>query len=294
MRCGVPRLGVVGCRAFPTIDDDWPVLAAALAAAGVEADLVWWDDAAVEWGRFDAAVLRGTWDSTDRPAEFLEWTRTVGMATILLNSVGAVEWCLDKRYLAELGRAGIPIVPTRWVPPGETWEPPAGEFVVKPTISGGGTSTARYDAEHLEAASLHVASLHGVGATVMVQPYQATVDDAGETALIYIGSEFSHAVRKSALLELGAGVVSQLWEREEITPTVARTDQSDVAATALQVATAKTGELAYARVDLVDGADGEPQVLEVELIDPSLFLQHDVNAPTRLAKVLARALNHST
>lgn len=95
---GAPaRVAVVGCRAFPTLDDDWPLLREALDGAGVPSCLVAWDDPAVDWGSFGLVVLRGTWDSTARPGEFLAWARGAAAASVLVNPVAVVEWNLDRR-----------------------------------------------------------------------------------------------------------------------------------------------------------------------------------------------------
>jgi glutathione synthase/RimK-type ligase-like ATP-grasp enzyme len=234
-----------------------------------------WDDPAVDWTTFDAVVLRSTWDSVDRPAEFLAWAATV---PTLLNPAPAVEATLDKRYLASLDAS----VPTQWVAPGERWDPPAGELVVKPTISAGGRETARYRPDEHDAARAHVGRLHAAGQTAMVQPFLPGVDGDGELKLVFLGGEFSHAVRVGPLLRAGTGVQERLWERP-IRTVVDRPTAAEVAVAA-EALDQLGGDFVYARVDLVDGYVGE-----VELIDPVLFLTLVPEAADRLAAaVVAR------
>ena len=172
-------------------------------------------------------------------------------------------------------------------------ELPQGEFVVKPSISGGGFESARYGPTELGVARTHIDRLLAAGRTVMVQPYVATVDAQGETGLVFLAGEFSHAIAKGPLLRPGAGAQSHLWENEQITPTVPSEAELTTAQAALTVAHELLGETTYARVDLVTNDDGAPVVLELELLDPALFLDTDPAAAARFAHVLEQhiALN---
>src|SRR3954468_9851830 len=184
------------CRALPDGDEDAGLLDPALARAGVDARWVPWPDI----GPDDDAlvVLRSTWDYTDRPAEFLAWIE--GLPRVL-NDAKVVAWNTDKLYLRDLAGAGVPTVPTEFAAPGEAVDFPGhAEFVVKPSIGAGSRGAGRFAAAELGAARKHVARLHDVGRVVLVQPYLDAIDTAGETALIYLEGEFSHAVRKDALL----------------------------------------------------------------------------------------------
>jgi len=188
------QVAIVACRAAddaePTDiypDDDWPLLDGALARLDIEATLVSWDNTCVDWARFDLAVIRSTWDSVDRPAEYLSWARATARATTLLNPFTAIEWNLDKTYLQKLEARDVPIVPTRWVSDETQWSPPSQEFVVKPSISAGGRQTARYRPDEAPAADGHVRHLLACGQTVMVQDYVASVDKEGEAKLVFIG-----------------------------------------------------------------------------------------------------------
>jgi hypothetical protein len=114
-------------RLYP--DPDWPLLREALADRRIGNVRVAWDEPEVAWGRFDLVVVRSTWDSVDRPSEYLSWARAVAAVTRLENHSNVLAWNLDKSHLTDLERAGIPVVPTRWVPPDTEWAPPPGPFV---------------------------------------------------------------------------------------------------------------------------------------------------------------------
>jgi hypothetical protein len=159
--------------------------------------------------------------------------------------------------------------------------PASGEYVVKPAVSAGSRNTNRYVAgEHDDLATGHVRSLLDAGRTVMVQPYLGAIDTAGETAMLYFGGEFSHAVRKAALLERGMALVTATYKEESMQPRDPSPAELAVAGRVLD-AVPSTGagvarsDLLYARVDLVPGADGSPTLLELELSEPSMFLTLD-------------------
>ena len=299
MRSTRPRVAIAACRAvdgaeatdiYP--DPDWPLLSAALVDAGADAMSISWDHEDLDWQRFDLVVMNSTWDSVDRPQEFLAWARRTARATALMNPFPAIEWNIDKRYLHSLASRGVPIVPTEWVVDAKRWAPPPYEFVVKPSISAGGRHTARYSPEELSAAVAHVRRLVDQGQTVMVQPYMASVDSEGETKLVFIEGDFSHAVRVGPLLAAGEGVIERLWERavpmDVTAPTAAELDTARDILAAVQAEVPDA--LLYARVDLVTGDTGEPLLGEVELVDPSLLLRFANPAAGRLAAAItARA-----
>lgn len=214
--------------------------------------------------------------------------------TQLLNPPAAVAWNLDKRYLRKLEARGVPVVPTRWVLDHSRWTPPADEFVVKPSISGGGRQTARYTREEVAAADDHVRRLVVSGRTVMIQPHLPSVEAQGETKLVFIGGEFSHAVRVGPLLQPGAGVLERPWERhvpaERTTPGPAQLRTADAVLAAVD---AEVGvPLLYSRVDLVAGENGDPLLAEVELIDPSLMLHLAPTAAPSLAEAIGARAGH--
>lgn len=273
-----PRVALATCAARPTLDDDGPALLAALDAVGVDAEPVVWDAPAADWASYDLVVVRSTWDYTLRREEFLRWARAVPR---LANPAAVLAWNTDKRYLAELASAGVPVVPTTFVAPGERYAVPAHEHVVKPAVSASARDTVRYVAGADSTA--HVAALLAAGRTVMVQPYQSAVDEAGETAVVLLEGVLSHAARKAPVLVPGLADPDAV----AITPAEATSAELEVARAAL-AAVPWDVPLLYARVDLVPGADGSPVLMEFELTEPSLFLDSSAGAPDRLAQAVAR------
>ncbi|HVM28919.1 MAG TPA: hypothetical protein VM433_14770 [Mycobacteriales bacterium] len=272
-----PRVALATCRELPDLHEDDALLVPALASAGVAAVPAVWDDPAVDWAAFDLVVVRDTWDYVPRREQFLDWARSVPR---LENPAAVLAWNTDKRYLRDLAAAGVPVVPTTWVEPGDGYAPPDGEHVVKPAVSAGARDTARYAPG--EDSSAHVRDLLGAGRTVMVQPYLAAVDTDGETAVLSLGGVHSHAARKGPVL------VPELDDPDDvaITPRTASAAQRAVADAAL-AAVPFAGPLLYSRADVVPGPDGGPLLIELELTEPSLFLAADPGAADRFAAVIA-------
>jgi hypothetical protein len=284
------RVAFAASRELLALDDGWPLLREAATAIGLEPSVTVWEDPSVDWASFDLVVAMYTWGYVSRRESFRAWAGAVSRHARLVNPGSVLCWNSDKTYLADLAAGGIAIVPTSWVPPGAAWHPPARDYVIKPTVASGGIDAARYLTQRVEVAMRHVDRLHRDGHTVMVQPYLPAVDVAGETALIFFGDRFSHAVTKRALLEPDVGTIYGLWERQVISPASGRADQLALAQRALRLVHARFGRTAYARVDLVDGADGSPMVIELELVEPSLFLDLAPGAARRLAERLHECL----
>jgi hypothetical protein len=274
-----PRVALATCSGLPDLYEDDQSVLGPLAAAGVDVDLAVWDDPAVDWSAYDLVVVRSTWDYTLRREEFLTWARAVPR---LRNPIDVLTWNTDKRYLAELAAAGVPVVPTGFVAPGEDVDVPLYEHVVKPTVSAGARDTRRFAAG--EDSAEHAEALLAAGRHVMVQPYQPAVDEAGETAVLFFRGEHSHAARKAPVLVPGLDDPDEVG----ITPCEASAAELAVARAAL-AAVPWSEPLLYARVDLVPGPDGAPVVMELELTEPCLFLRQSVGAADRFADAI-RAL----
>lgn len=283
------RVAIVSATPALGTDDDEALLLPALRAAGAQPVVVVWDDPALDWTAFDVVVLRSTWDYTMRRDEFLAWVTATDAVTRLRNRPDVVRWNSDKTYLRELAGYGLPVVPTEFFSPGDRPAFPAGvPFVVKPTVSAGSRNTARYDPDEHDVARGHARRLLDRGRTIMVQPYVASVDERGETALVFVGGRYSHAVIKEALLVPGERATEdKLFATEKLHPVEPSGAELAVAQAVLAAIPFPRDELLYARVDLVIGADGTPAVLELELVEPSLMLPQ---APPGAADVLARAI----
>jgi hypothetical protein len=286
------RVALVTCDRIPALDPDDQLVVPALRERGIEGVPVVWDAPTVDWGGFALAVLRSPWDYAARREEFVAWA---GKVPRLANPADVVTWNTDKRYLRELAAAGVPVVPTTWVEPGDAWEPwPGGEFVVKPVVGAGSLDTGRYDldrAEHRELAAAHVARLQAAGRLVMVQPYLAAVDTYGETALMFFPAggrlAFSHAARKGAMLTGPDEATEALYKEESIRPRAPLDAELEIARLALAAVPGGADRLLYARVDLMPGPDDLPVLVELELTEPSLFLGTDEGAAGRFADAVA-------
>ena len=272
-------MALVTCAAIPEGDEDSPALVDALAERGVEASPAVWD-ADVDWAAFDLAVVRSAWDYAERLDAFLAWARSLAR---VLNAVPVLEWNTNKeRYLTDLAAAGVPVVPTSFVPPGAVFDPPDEPFVVKPAISAGGRSSAWFEADQADAACKLVARIHGEARTAMVQPY---LGDVEETDLVYLDGVYSHALHRRVPLP-AAGDREVFYLDEELRPAEASDAERLVAEAALALA---PGDLLYGRVDLVDGA-----VLELEVAEPSLYLSFGAGTAERLADAIGRHLRAPT
>jgi hypothetical protein len=284
-------IAVATCREFADLDESERLVIAPLADRGVTAVPTVWDDPSVDWTTFDLVVVRSTWDYTGRRAAFLDWAASL---RAVANPADVLAWNTDKRYLGDLAAAGVRVVETTWCGPGEAADLPAdGEVVIKPSIGAGSVDAGRYDlsdAEQRGLAAAHVTRLQDRGATAMIQPYLGAVDEAGETAMLFFGGRFSHAIGKAALLTGPDAGVEGLFRQEEITPRTPTEQELALAETALKAVPGGADRLTYARVDVLPGDDGSPILLELELCEPSLFLEHDTDAAGRLADAVADRL----
>jgi glutathione synthase/RimK-type ligase-like ATP-grasp enzyme len=276
------RIALATCAELPRLGGDEPLLLDALRDRGATAEPVVWDDPAVEWDAYALVVVRSTWDYTPRREQFVAWAQAVPR---LLNAAEVIRWNTDKCYLAEVPRA----VETTFVTPGQAWEPTAGEYVIKPTISAGSRDTARYGPGEEARAEAHVAQLLSAGRTVMVQPYLTAVDEHGESALVFFGGEYSHTIRKGQMLRRGQTPTDGLYLEEDIRARRPDSAERTAAEEILDSLPWPRRELLYARVDLIPGPDGAPRLVELELTEPSLFLSYQDGAADQLSeRVLER------
>ncbi len=290
------RIALLACDDAMDLDTDGPLLFPALDAAGLEYDVVAWDDPKAKWSTYSKVIVRATWDYFNRLDEFQAVLEHINAQTELLNPLEALEWNLDKRYIIELRRAGLSIVDTAFVthlmPPTELmgaltkiekWK--CVEVVVKPSVSAGSNDTYRLDAADGSAIAKAVQSIVDSDRVAMVQPYLIDVDSYGERGCVYFNGSFDHAFAKAALLLPGEQAIEGLFVQEEIEP-VELTDHERSAADAVNAwLVERFGSLLYARIDLVPGPNG-PEVLEVELIEPSFFFDSDPPSATRFVELL--------
>lgn len=274
------KVVLASCAALPEGDGDEAALIDVLRRDGVDVEWRPWGDAVDA----DLVVLRATWDYTERLDEFLAWCESV---PALANPLPVVRWNTDKSYLVELAARGLAVVPTAVVQPGDNPDFPAGEFVVKPAIGAGSRGAGRFT-DHAEAR----AHFEALGVKALVQPYQSSVDENGETALVFFAGEYSHSFHKGPMLVQGlAESASGLYVEEKlrgVEPTGAQRELADrVLDVAAELLSFPRKDFLYARVDVVEGENGEPLLLELELTEPSLgFKLTSEDAASRLSAAI--------
>ncbi len=279
------RLCIATCRPLPEPDPDEALLLAALGACGVDARVAAWNDPAERWDERVPTLIRSTWDYVHHLDAFLAWIDRVERAAPLWNPARIVRGNVHKRYLLELERRGVPIVPTALVPRATRTsladlarERGWAELVVKPAVSAASFGTRRFSAGRFVDGQAHLDALLA-GHDVLVQRYEPSVDGWGERALVWIDGAFTHAVRKSPRFS---------GDDESVSPSLPI--EADERAVAERALAPFARDLVYARVDVARDASGAPRVMEVELVEPSLFLQQHAPALDRLAEAVLRRL----
>lgn len=289
------RIAIATFASLPPEFTDDERLADSIAALGAEVARVPWDEADADWDSFDAVVVRSTWDYAPRRDEFVEWADSVG--TRLHNSPEMIRWNTDKRYMGDLEGAGLPVVHTEYLAPGEPAPALDGEVVVKPTISAGAKDSGRFSERTHDDAHALIERIHRSGRTVMVQPYQPSVDITGETAIVYLDGEPSHVLRKAAVLrpdevapvrDDAVGAAEVMYDPELVVAGEATEAEFDLAREIIDHVSSRFEYVPlYARVDMVAGADGSPVLMELEAVEPNLYLHQAPGSAERVATAIA-------
>jgi len=277
-------VALASCVVLPEPDVDLAPLLDALRAAGISSEARAWDDPEADFAEARLTLLRSTWNYSEQPDRFLAWVDQVAARSALWNGREAVRWNVHKRYLLDLQSRGIPVVPTYLVSRGEVttladlarsrgWS----EVVVKPAISAGSRGTLRASANSPEGEA-HLRLL-AWREDVLVQPYLDSVEGHGERAIVWIDGELTHAVRKAPRF---------LGDPESVsTPVPIAEDEAQLARHAVAAAPAP---LLYARIDLARDEHGASLLMELELIEPSLFFAQAPASLDRYVAAVARRL----
>ena len=280
------RIALATYAKLPTLNDDDRLLVPALAALGVTAVPAVWDSTGVCWDEFHGVLIRSCWDYHLRLPEFLGWiARRERAGSVVWNRADLLRWNCHKGYLRDLAARDVATVPTRWLARGEeidlralladaAWQ----DAVVKPAVSASASGTWRTSIETATTDRARLDELLRAG-DVMVQPLLREVGDAGEWSLLFLGGRFSHAVLKRPASgdyrvqwEFGGSAVSAAPPRRLL-------DDAE------RVIAAAPGDPVYARVDGVE-REGRLVLMELELIEPHLFLGWDAEAADRLARAI--------
>ena len=286
----MPHLAFVTCQQYPQLTLDDRLAAVELERAGIRVTPAIWSDATIEWARFELIVLRSMWDYHLHIDSFLHWLeRLETSGARVWNPIPLARWNTDKRYLRDLRERGIDIVPTLWYERGA--EPDLGaaldaqgwtEAVVKPAISSTAFSTWRVGRE--EAASQQ-SGFHALlrERPAMLQEFQPAILSEGEWSLMFMAGAVSHTVLKRA-------VPGDFRVQEEFGGTTELATPAPDALALAQRAIAATGfPWLYARVDGVQTEAGF-RLMELEMLEPGLFLLNDPSAPARFARAIHDAM----
>lgn len=280
-------LRIATCRPLPEPDVDEDLLLAAFAERGIAARMAAWNDPDENWDAPIPTLLRSTWDYIHALPDFEAWIARAAAAAPLWNPPQVLRGNLHKRYLLELAARGVPVVPTELVAQGaggtlaerlaaRGWR----DVVVKPAVGAGSFETHRLADGASKAGEALLARLAATR-DVLIQPYQASVEAHGERALVWIAGAFTHAVRKSPRFADGVEQVSAALPVSAAERAVGEAALAPLA-----------DQLLYARVDVAPDAAGQPQVMELELVEPSLFLLQSPPALARLADAVGARLRH--
>ncbi len=279
------HLRLATCLTLPEPDPDRAPLDAALAAAGIDAAWLAWDDLAADWDAPIPTVIRSTWNYVHDRDGYLAWCARVAAAAPMWNPPAVVAASTHKRYLLELAARGVPVAPTVLIERGAPVDVAAlaaargwSRLVIKPAVGAGSFGARVFEAEAHAEATAHAAALTTTG-EALIQPYLASVDDHGERSLVWIDGDFTHQIRKAPRF---AG------DAEAVTGPYPITAAEHAVATAALAPWADA--LLYGRVDLAHDHQGAPLVMEVELAEPSLFFAQGAGAVERFVDGVRRRL----
>lgn len=248
------------------------------------AEEVSWRNEKVDWNDYDAVIVRSTWDYQNDSEKFLKVLEKINNSSAHLeNELELMKWDMNKKYLYDLERKGVRIVDTIWE---KSFNPNiayeyfeklnTGEIIIKPNISANADNTFRLSKENLNG---HLYEIEKIFAQrdFMVQPFMKNIINEGEYSLFYFNGEFSHAVLKTPkekdfrVQEEHGGIFKSITPSEE---------QKAIASNIVNKLSALP---LYARTDLVRTKDNDFALMELELIEPSLYFNRDIKSPERFA-----------
>ncbi|MFQ6005485.1 MAG: RimK family alpha-L-glutamate ligase [Woeseia sp.] len=256
-------------------------------ALGWSIDMVPWTTTGVDWDRYDAVYICTPWDYPDDPALFMELLEAVDQSSaVLVNDLALVRWTISKTYLRDLESRGAAIVPSIWR---ESFDPESlpsffddhgtDRIIIKPVVSTNAHDTFLLDSDETDETLTELQSTFAARAFV-VQPFIENVQAEGEFSLFYFSNEFSHAILKTpkdrdfrVQEEHGASIVAVIPEQYLL----------DTAARVLSLVEPVP---VYARCDFLRGPDGQFLLMELEVVEPSMYLRMDEAAPTRFARAV--------
>ncbi len=255
---------------------------------GWHVDHVSWRQPGVDWNQYDVAIIRSTWDYQSDVEAYMGVLKTISdSSALLLNSLSIVKWNINKNYLQEVQAKGAETVPTLWIEDFRYSDVESyfekcasNQIVIKPTVSANADNTywLKLNDYHQHENELQE-SLKGK--QLMVQPFVESIVSVGEYSLFYFAGQYSHSIKKTPksgdfrVQEEHGGLLASIEP------------DSAMLATAKKALLTIPEPVLYARIDLVEH-QGQYKVMEIELIEPSLYFNLDDQSPMRFCK----ALNH--
>lgn len=280
------RIALATCEDYPELTGDDRLLQQALRRAGIEAVPAIWTDQELEWERFDAVVIRNTWDYFAHLKDFQGWLRYLKRLRVpVFNPVDTLLGNLDKVYMRDLAARGVPQLPTLWITP-ENRAAAASEIkahpeltedlIVKPTVSAGAYGLIKTTRSALVADPTPLDAILAKS-NVMIQPFVPEIASDGEWSFMFFNGRFSHAVVKAPKagdfrVQFTHGGSHRKVEAPEALLSAARAVLEQL-----------EEPLLYARVDgLV--YKGQFVLMELELLEPFLFFEEDPESPDRFVE----------
>jgi glutathione synthase/RimK-type ligase-like ATP-grasp enzyme len=280
-------VALITCSERPDLSNSDALLQRELAARNIEAHPLVWNDPAVDWSRPLVSIIRSTWDYHHQRVAFLEWAQRVSQLHTLWNPLPLLHWNTHKSYLHDLEEHGVPIIPTRWLVQGASanlarlmqkhgWS----EVVIKPAVSADAYGTILVKEDMVDEGQQYLDHMSSIR-DMLIQPFLPAIMSNGERSLMFIDGEVTHAVvRPPVLYDMQTQPV--LPKKGLVVP------QEDELQLAQKIIDTLSSPVLYARIDLVRDVDEQLRVMEVELVEPELWLTWMPTAAERFADVIAR------
>lgn len=279
------RIAFATCAALPALTDQEQKVIHQLALKGIKAIPTIWDDAQVDWTKFEAIIIRTIWDYYEKPESFLAWLAELKNQSVkVFNPISVIEWNLHKFYLKDIAQQGFPIIPTYFLEKKQFWNLQSlfthfqtEMLIIKPAISAGAFHTYKISLEEKGNYEQKIRDLNQQY-DLLVQPFLPEIQIQGEWSLLFFNGKYSHAVLKTPQsgdfrVQEEHGGASTFYEP---TPETLKLAQSLVNTYA--------ADLLFARVDGVE-IQGRFHLMELELIEPELFI-HSEELARRFAEAV--------
>lgn len=282
------HIALVTSADLPNLFGGEQLLPPALMALGMKVSVCVWNSPAVDWTSFDVIVIRCPWDYHEKLPEFLTWLQHLEQLQVkVLNDLATLRWNLNKNYLFELQSVGLPLIPSICLRPEDLRSleellaaMQTDEIVVKPVQSAGAWRTLRVQKGH---AALYENdfSQWRLEQDFLVQPFMPEIVTQGECSLVFFDGAYSHALIKRAK-QGDFRVQSDHGGSVE-----AMQASSELIAQAEKILQTLPHIPCYARVDGVI-REGQFLLMELELLEPELFLELAPHAATQLAQAIIK------